>query len=215
MVDSANSVDPAPAPAPDPSAPKKPGFLSTRNGKIIVGAIAVFVLLVVIGVLVFIFVIGGLFNQAANQPAVHSSKSATVNGSPNTTSTAAAAAPIVNPPEKPISNTFTFRNIFAPTVFPPAASTTATSSSSSSSSSSSASSTTIPTEKDTLFLMSISTVNGQKQAVFAWNGVLYTCTNGQQVDDSPWKVVTISSNSVLMLFGDTQMTITLGQGVTK
>lgn len=212
MVDSMNNVDP---PVVTPEPPVKQGFLSTTNGKIIVGAIAFVLVLVILGVIAFVFLVPMLFNQGANQGVTIVKKSTGTVSKPATAT--ASAAPITNPPEKPVSNTFTFRNVFAPTVKPvyPTTASSTTSSTSGTSSSSSSSSSSIPTEKNTLFLMSISTVNGEKQAVFAWNGVLYTVTDGEQVDSSPWKVISIGSDSVLMLFGDTQITLTLGQGVNK
>ena len=216
MVDSTGNIDPPQA--PEPPAEKQPGFFSTRNGKIVIGAIGLFLVLLIAGGAVAFFLINGLLNQAASPTAVTTTKSTTVSGAATGTANASAtaSAPIVNPPEKPLSSTFTFRNVFAPSVSPVyPASASSSSTSTSSSSSSSTSTTSIPTEKNTLFLMSISTVNGEKQATFAWNGVLYTVGEGDQVDDSPWKVVSIGTNSVVMLFGDTQVTLTVGQGQSK
>lgn len=214
MVDSAGNIDPPQV--PEPPAEKQPGFFSTRNGKIVIGAVGLFLVLLIAGGAVAYFLINGMLNQAANQGAVVVKKSATASGSATGTASATAtAAPIVNPPEKPLSSTFTFRNIFAPSVSPVYPASASSSTTSTSGSSTTTSTTSIPTEKDTLFLMSISTVNGEKQATFAWNGVLYTVGEGDQVDDSPWKVVSIGSNSAVMLFGDTQVTLTVGQGQSK
>lgn len=213
MVDSASNIDPPQA--PDPAAEKQPGFFSTRNGRLIIGAVGLFLVLLIAGGAVAYFLINGMLNQAANSNAVVVKKSTTtVTGSQNATN-AAAAAPIVNPPEKPLSSTFTFRNVFAPSVTPVYPASASSTTSGTTSGSTTTSGTSIPTEKNTLFLMSISTVNGQKQATFAWNGVLYTVGEGDQVDDSPWKVVSIGSTSVVMLFGDTQVTLTVGQGQSK
>jgi hypothetical protein len=35
------------------------------------------------------------------------------------------------------------------------------------------------------------------------------------VGDTPWKVLSISDTSVVMLFGDDRVTISVGQGLTK
>ena len=51
--------------------------------------------------------------------------------------------------------------------------------------------------------------------MFGWNGTTYTLAEGEQVDDSPWKVLEINSDSVVMLFGDTRITLSTGQGITK
>lgn len=217
MVDSSNNIDPV-SPA-DPSAPRSgfTGFVASRNGKIIIGAVAFVVVLAVIGGILIVFVFGGAASQLLNQGAQPAAPAKTTTASKPATN-AASAAPISNPPEKPVSSTFTFRNVFAPTVkavtpAPPSSSSGSTSTSTSTGGSSSGSSSS--TESNTLLLQSISTVDGEKQATFLWNGQLFTVGEGEQVDSSPWKVVSISSDSVLMLFGDTQLTLTLGQGITK
>ncbi len=53
------------------------------------------------------------------------------------------------------------------------------------------------------------------QGVFVWNGVTYTEGAGGTIDSSPWKVLEVNSDSVVMLYGDTQVTLTVGQGVSK
>jgi hypothetical protein len=117
---------------------------------------------------------------------------------------------IVEPTQKPLSASFTFRNVFAPSIktpVPPSAEA-----SSSSNSSSTAGSTDSP---DTLYLIDIVSTDGESQGVFVWNGVTYTEGAGGTIDSSPWKVLEVGKDSVLMLYGDTQVTLTLGQGISK
>jgi hypothetical protein len=172
-------------------------FLTSSSGKLIMGGILLFVVLVAVGILAFFF----LLNSG--------SQNAVVIVPPNqgtSTSTTVTVTPS-NPPEQPLDETFTFRNIFAPTVKPPS-----TASSSSSSSSSSDTSSTTSGQEDTLILKSIHLESGVYVATFEWNGKEYECVEGEQVADSPWKVVTIYSDSVVMLYGDTRVTLEVGQG---
>ena len=39
--------------------------------------------------------------------------------------------------------------------------------------------------------------------------------SGDPIADTPWKVVSIGDTSVVMLYGDTQVTLTTGQGLSK
>ena len=59
------------------------------------------------------------------------------------------------------------------------------------------------------------TVDGVKTATFVWNGASYTLAEDGEIPNSPWKVLQINSNSVVMLFGDTQVTLSTGEGLTK
>jgi hypothetical protein len=205
VVDTAN----APVQPPDPgsgSAPAgKPGFLSTTAGKIVLAVVALFILLAIAGVVVGIFAVGGLSGWLKSG----SVTVAPTAGSTTTTTTAAAAAiVIVEPPQRPLSASFTFRNVFAPSIKTPVA----PSAEESSSADSTAGSTDSP---DTLYLIDIVSTDGESQGVFVWNGVTYTEGAGGTIDSSPWKVLEVGSDSVLMLYGDTQVTLTLGQGISK
>jgi type IV pilus biogenesis protein PilP len=218
-----NDFDPQPT---VPVAEDKPAsFLSSTLGKVILGVAVVVVALVAIGALVWMAFFNSPSPNVATQPVTHivaTGASASSTGS----APAVAADPITDPPEKPLESTFTFRNIFAPTVKKPTpdsviASLTApvvatpSSSSSTKSSSSAASNILSKVDKDTLYLVSIQTVDSQKTATFVWNGSLYTLNEGDAIADTPWKVVSIGDTSVVMLYGDTQVTLTTGQGLSK
>jgi hypothetical protein len=172
-------------------------FLSSSTGRLVVGGVLLFILLVVVGTLAFFFLINA-GNQVAPPPP-----------SPGASTPATSAAAPTDPPEQPLDDTFTFRNIFVPTVIPPVQKTVSTSTDSSSTSS------TASTAQDTLILKSISVEDGVRVAVFEWNGQDYSCKEGDVVDDSPWKVLEIYSDSVLMLYGDSRITLTVGQGFTS
>jgi len=206
VVDYQNSVDPIGAPG-EPGAPEatKSSFLSTTTGKIVIGGVALLLVLGAVGAAVFFFVIGGALKGAVDQavklPPI----------SQSATSTAAVANP-VEPVERSLASTFTFRNIFAPTV---KRTIEATAGTSSGSTDSSGTGTSVSVPSNTLFLQSIISENGEPMAVFIWNGQTYTVGEGEQVGTSPWKVLQINSDSALMLYGDSQVTLSVGQGVGK
>ena len=116
--------------------------------------------------------------------------------------------PITEPPQKPLSASFTFRNVFAPSIKAPVAASTETSSGETTADGSTDS-------PDTLYLIDIVSTDDGRQGVFVWNSVTYTEGAGGTIGTSPWKVVEVGTDSVLMLYGDTQVTLTLGQGISK
>ena len=195
----------APPGGPKPRSPIA-AFLTSSTGRLIIGGAILFAVLVVVGALTFFFLVNSGGQAPVPAPAPSGASQA---ASPTT--------PPVSPPEAGLKETFTFRNIFAPTV-PPVFATTATSSATATSTTTTTStepSATTSGATDTLILKSIVTDNGVKVATFEWNGANYDCVDGDTVDDSPWKVVKIGSDSVLMLYGDSQVTLTVGQGFTK
>jgi hypothetical protein len=167
--------------------------------------VALFVLLAIAGVVVGIFAVGGISGWLKSGSVTVAPPS----GAASTTTTAVVVAvPIVEPPQKPLSASFTFRNVFAPSIKTPVPASVEASSASSST----AGSTDSP---DTLYLIDIVSNDGGRQGVFVWNGVTYTEGAGGTIDSSPWKVLEVGTDSVLMLYGDTQVTLTLGQGISK
>ncbi len=199
-----------PQPMSDPVASDKPagglaGYLATTSGKLIVGGLILVVLLAVIGGLVYFFVLGG-------DSADTSIEVKTINTPVKSTTTSASAeASITKPATPPLDETFTFRNIFAPTVKPPVASTTASTTTGSTGSGS------VPTDlpADTLYLQSVTSVNGILVATFLWNDTVYLVAEGDTLPGTPWKVLSLSETGAVMLYGDTQVSISVGQGITK
>jgi len=51
--------------------------------------------------------------------------------------------------------------------------------------------------------------------VLLLNDQTYTLAAGEVISGTPWQVLSVSSTSVTMLYGDTQVTLTVGQGITK
>lgn len=67
----------------------------------------------------------------------------------------------------------------------------------------------------TLYLLDIVTEDGVMKAKMVWNQTEITLTEGQSISGTPWKVLDITANSVIMLYGDQQVPLTVGQGISK
>jgi len=184
--------------------PKKP-FYATSTGKLVIGVVVACILLGVLAFVVAAFFGASLMGSGSTVGVV-----VNTTGKPSASAPATASAPITEPQQRPLSSTFTFRNIFAPTVNPPKPVSTAPPSGTSGSTTTSV---TVPA--NTLYLQSIQTVNGQKTATLIWNGTTYNAVAGDTLGDTPWKVLEVDSDSVLMLYGDTQVTLTTGEILTK
>lgn len=208
----------------DPSQEKKGlgAFASSKRGKMVLGGVGVFALLAIAGALVFTF---------ALQPAEPTTEEAMVPPAGSMPANQGAVVPVsseatATPPEtKPLSSTFAFRDVFVPTTNPATMPE-------SSSGTSDTSGTTADTDgtsgdgdgdgssdsdvpDDTLLLKSITTVDGEPVATFVWNGQTYEAGEGDTLGDTPWKVVSISGDTVVMMYGDSQVSLTVGQGVSK
>jgi hypothetical protein len=203
MADVPNA--PIQSPEPVPGLAPKAGFLSSTTGKVVLAVAALVVLLAIAGVVLGIFAFGGLNSWLKSGSVTVVPATGAVAA---TTTTSVAGVVIVEPPQKPLSASFTFRNVFAPSIKAPVPASAEASSSGTSTSGSTDS-------PDTLYLIDIVTTDSGRQGVFVWNGVTYTEGAGGVIDSSPWKVLEVGSDSVLMLYGDTQVTLSLGQGVSK
>lgn len=72
------------------------------------------------------------------------------------------------------------------------------------------SNTTDTADAGTLTLTDIVTVDGVRKAVVKLDGVTYTLAAGQDVGTSSWKIVEVNSTNIVALYGDDQVTISLG-----
>ena len=68
---------------------------------------------------------------------------------------------------------------------------------------------------DTLFLRDVVSVDGVTSAVLYLNEQTYTLAPGGVISGTPWQVMSISGRSVVMLYGDVQVTLSIGQGVVS
>ncbi len=104
---------------------------------------------------------------------------------------------------------FTFRNIFEPLLGVVAVGTTAATESTTG---------TVEISEyatGTLYLIAIGTENNEQYANFIWNGQEYLLVEGDVIDGTPWKVLDIRTSDVVMLYGDQQVVLSVGQGISK
>jgi|GEM_PF-5426330 len=157
---------------------------------------------------------------------------------PSEKSTDTVAPPAAPKEVKSIKSSFTFRNMFAPTVKPPvvvpASSTNPTSSTNpgnnspgnnqgnnnnsnnNNSGSNNQGNNTKSIPANTLILQNIGgTTDGKPVAILLWNGETYEVAEGETLAGTPWRIVKIHGPSVDMLYGDALVTISVGQGITK
>lgn len=193
MMDPMNNAPGGPLPTIEEPPPAKKGILSSRYGRIGVAAVGIGVVLGVAAAAVLFF-LGYFGSDVPIEPLP--GKGA---GSKESTE----SAPPVERPVPALTDTFTFRNVFKPTVNPPAEEKSIDPSA------------TADLPKDTLVLTGLSTVGGEPVAQLYWNGSSYDVKEGETVGSTPWKVITIGDDWVKVLYGDVVETLTLGTGITK
>jgi hypothetical protein len=184
----------------DVPAPARPGgikaFFATTLGKIVLIGGAVVLLLAIITVVAGI-VLGtvgfSLFQEAVNE----------VPGSVVTTQTAGSLTATAALPAVPVienSEVFTPRDPFQPVVIPASAIEVEAGGASAD-------------DDNTLTLLEIIEENGARRAVLRLGATNYTLAAGERLGTTPWKVVSVGTTSVTMLYGDSQIVLTVGQGV--
>jgi hypothetical protein len=129
---------------------------------------------------------------------------------PTTTSTASIDSSPTERPADDFADTFAFRNVFQPTV-----KITLTPDPNLVDSTDGSTPATVDVPQDTLLLSSVSTVDGSPVANLVWNGATYALGEGDAIPDTPWQVLSISGDTVVMLYGDSRVTLTVGQGISK
>lgn len=184
------------------------GFLKTSTGRLVGGGVAFIVVLGALSAIAFVFFLqpgdGGL--EPLVTPAV---------GSEAPTTTSAEEEDAAARSAKPLSSTFVFRDIFEPTVKPTVETTSTQSGSTTTTSTGETPDGGSSVPADTLYLESISTVDGVPVANLVWNGKTYQAAEGDQLEGTPWQVLEISGTTVVMLYGDSRVTLTVGQGISK
>ena len=199
MVDHLNPADPA---AQDDQsllpASEKPGVLSTATGRIALIAGAIVALLLVVAVVAFL-IVPMLSGDGASDTADTAKPVPT-----GTTTGADEADEALEPDGVPLNDVFTFRDVFQP-LFSALPSVDASPSADSSQ--------TI--DPDVLYLQDVVTEDGVSRAVLLLGGATYTLADGEGISGTPWQVLTVSENSVVMLYGDGQVTLSIGQGVSS
>lgn len=190
----------------DPSLPAESGgktgfagFISTTLGKLVIGGVLVLVLAGILGAIAVFY----LFSQA------DSLVNEAISPAPGSIQTSSVAEVAPAEREAPrLEDTFTFRNIFAPTVKP-----SVPESDTASGDGTGTPGASVP--QDTLFLESVSVIDGDTVATLTWNGTTFVVGEGEDLEGTPWRVLDINGASVTMLYGDTSVTLTVGQALGK
>ncbi len=183
------------------------GFFATPAGKtaMIVGALAVLAIIAGVAVAVVLrFVLPQAPEVEIRVPQQQASK-------PTTQTAGEKEGPTQPAPAVSYDQIFRFRDIFDPLIKPaeetseePAPTETTTD-------------TADATEyaPNTLYLLSVSTTGDAPTALMVWDQQQYTLSEGDVIPDSPWRVLDIRSTSVVMLYGDQQVVLSVGQGIQK
>jgi hypothetical protein len=179
------------APAAPPKAGGLKGFFATTLGKVVIIGLAVAVLLTVLAV-VAVIVLGAigvsLYGDVVQQLPATVPKPSASQPAAQATQTVPAVAVV------DLDEVFSPRDPFQPVILP-------------------ASELDEGNEANTLTLLEIIEENGDLQAVLQLGTNKYTLGSGETITGSSWQVVSVGSSSVVMLFGDTQVTLSIGQGI--
>lgn len=177
-------------------------FYATTIGKVVVIGCALSLLgaiLAIVAVAVIGFLAVGAVEDVAEQVA------ADMEAAPVTTDAAdtEASKDVTSaPPGVPNSEVYTFRDIFKPLLVVETADA-------------SGETTAAPSEPDTIYLLDMTSLNGVPTAVLLWNGTTYYLGEGDQIPGTPWLVLDVRTDSAVMLYGDTQVTLYIGQGMAS
>jgi tetrahydromethanopterin S-methyltransferase subunit F len=185
----------------------KSGFFSTPGGRIVGIVVALGVLGMIAGIVfaVVMFVLNPATveeGQFPTTPVTPSTESPTTTEATETVAAAAPAAEVAN------SEIFTFRDIFEPLIKPAAEQAA-------SGGSTTETDTVTARTDDTLYLNEVITRDGELVAVMMLGDDAYELSEGESIPDSPWRVLRITSTQVTMLYGDAQVIIGVGEGITK
>jgi hypothetical protein len=187
-----SQVEPAAPPAGSSSGGKVKAFFSTTAGRVLLIVLAVGTLLTICAV-VAVIALGALGLSVFQEAVEQVPGSAAVNPTAGAVSATATAAPAVA--EMDNVDVFTPRDPFTPILIPAEQAAAGSD------------------DANTLTLIEIVTDNSIRKAVLTLGSTTYVQAAGERLGTTPWQVVSVGTGSVVMLYGDTQMTLTVGQGV--
>lgn len=185
---------------------KVKGFMGTPKGK----GLALGLLLILIA-LVALLVMTFAFPKSDVQPVSPVPKPAGTNPNPapaaqsQSTDTATSDTETV-PKDADLTN---FRDPFKPLAI------LASSTDNSGSQESTSTSTSISSAIESLSLVSITEQNGEKYATFNYKGTTYMVKEGERIADSEFQVIDIGEGSVTLLYGDSLLTLQVGDEIIK
>ncbi len=183
------------------AAPKK------RNTGLVIalGALAVLVVVGAVAAVLVLFVFQSSSDSGVEVRVPEGQTTQQQGGSTPASDTVEAASPasaVTN------SEVFTFRDIFEPLAGAVAPDVTPTEDTTD----------TVDTTEyaaDTLYLIAIGTEGDVPYASLVWNSQTFTLNEGDSIPNTPWKVLDIRTSDVVMLYGDQQVVLSVGQGISK
>ena len=185
--------------------PVEPPERRSRPMVVVVAAAVFLIVAAASAAAVYVFVLGA--PEGGSSPVAP----APVEQAPVATQSAEEA---VEPAPVPLKRVFTFRDIFDPLIEPVPAPTSSSGTTTSTSTVTGSTTTTATASSDTLTLQNVVSVDDEPAAVLLLNGQTYTLKAGEAISGTPWKVLSIDGQTVVMLYGDVQVTLSVGQGVT-
>lgn len=195
----------------------KQGLVSTGPGRMIVIAVLVSVLAIIaVSCGVAVYVAWGRFTGATGGSVAKLTDGSRVvkNGPAESKTSQKPSDPAAEPPPVANSDVFTLRDPFRPLIRPASeTSTTETSGTAGSGETSGSAEGTTSAGPGTLILQDIVMDDGEQKAVLQYEDKTYTLAAGEAIPDTPWAVLSVRDRSVTMLYGDSQIVLTVGQGM--
>jgi hypothetical protein len=196
--------------SPVPPEEEKKGLFANPVARIVGIIVAVFVVLGLIG-LVFFLVTSFIFVNEAQDMLDETLEQPITESGESVEATEAAA---VEPEPIDYETIFTFRDIFDPLLKAPC------SGDESSTVDGTADGTaegkfTADSSDGTLFIQAIVIQDGVSTAVALYEETEYRLVEGDDIPGTPWEALTVNESSVVMLYGDQQVVLSVGQGTTR
>lgn len=194
----------------------KKRFLSSAKNKTIALVVGLAVLAIVVGVVAAVVL--NVLDDKDDGPELdprergsQTEQTQETSGTPQVPQPVGDDLLVAKEPAPPVANdrVFTFRDIFQPLLKPLVTTDTTDPTVTPTPD------TVTPTAPDVLYLQNVVTEDGVLKAVLLLNGETYTLASGEVIPGTPWQVLSVSSTSVTMLYGDKQVTLTVGQGISK
>lgn len=210
-------------PPPASGKPKGPGLLSSSRNRVIAAVAAVVVLfgvLAAVGFVVFTVLSG---RQAA--PPSGGGTQAGIGGA-GVVATGTAPTPAATEPAEQVSleippsfevfteNKDPFKPLEVPTQEEAGDEGTTTAGETTGETTGTASQDTTDTIKPGKDVLYLHAIEGDVAIVY-WDNERYEVEEGDQIDDSPWKVVSIGTSSATFLYGDDRITLRVGEQLGK
>jgi hypothetical protein len=220
------------ASAVEEQSPEKEGFFSTALGKVVLIGCAIGALLTIVGivgVLVFTFFLADTAEEAVEdiQQQIEEQASETATGTAGDASdesTSGAGEAFAHEAVE-VADVHVWRDIFQPLLTPVSEDDTTTPTTTNGGTTTTTGGSTYDT--DTLYLLDIKSGSSETAAQFYYNGIDYNTTTeftgddhivvleGDRLENTPWRLLSIGITSVQLQYGDSTVTLSVGQGIRK